>query len=151
MATSTPTTPDCPICTKWEDDPDQRVIELPQTRVSLNRDQFFTGYCFVYAKEHVTELFHLDAAVRNAVMAEVSAVAQALYNVLAPDKINYELLGNMAPHMHWHIVPRFSSDALWPRPHWSEPHPELLLNPEEYRARAELIRLQLAKEFPWTC
>ena len=144
-------TTSCPICTKWEDDPEQRVVELKQTLVTLNRDQFFPGYCFVYAKEHVTELFHLDDAVRSEVMAEVSAVAKALYNALRPDKINYELLGNMAPHMHWHIVPRFSSDPLWPRPHWSEPHQELLLNPEEYLRRAELIRSILTKEFTWTC
>jgi diadenosine tetraphosphate (Ap4A) HIT family hydrolase len=141
----------CPICTKWEDDPEQRVVELKQTLVTLNRDQFFTGYCFVYAKEHVTELFHLDDAVRDAVMAEVSAVAKALYNAFSPDKINYELLGNMAPHMHWHVVPRFTSDPLWPRPHWSEPHQELFLSDHEYRERAGLIRSQLMKEFPWIC
>ncbi|GFO70088.1 HIT family protein [Geomonas limicola] len=145
------TVPNCPICTKWQDDPDQRVIELTQTKVSLNRDQFFKGYCFVYAKDHVTELFHLDEAVRNQVMAEVTAVAQVLYNLFAPDKINYELLGNMAPHMHWHIVPRFASDPLWPRPHWSEPHTELLLTPQEYQERAAAIKAQLNKEFPWTC
>jgi diadenosine tetraphosphate (Ap4A) HIT family hydrolase len=141
----------CPICSKWEDDPDQRVVELKQTLVSLNRDQFFPGYCFVYAKVHVTELFHLEGPVRDAVMAEVSAVAKALYNAFRPDKINYELLGNMAPHMHWHVVPRSSEDPLWPRPHWSEPHSELLLPPGEYRERAELIRVELAKELPWIC
>ena len=141
----------CPICTKWDDDPEQRVVELKQTLVSLNRDQFFPGYCFVYAKKHVTELFHLEDSVRNEVMAEVSAVAKALYNTLRPDKINYELLGNMAPHMHWHIVPRFSSDPLWPRPHWSEPHQELFLSSQQYRERAELIKATLNKEFPWTC
>ena len=141
----------CPICTKWADDPEQRVVELQHTLVSLNRDQFFPGYCFVYAKQHVTELFHLEDAVRDAVMAEVSAVAKALYIALRPDKINYELLGNMAPHMHWHIVPRFSSDPLWPRPHWSEPHQELHLSSQQYRERAELIRSQLAKESPWIC
>ena len=135
----------CPICTKWQDEPEQRIVELDQTLVSLNRDQFFPGYCFVYTKEHVTELFHLDDAVRNAVMAEVTAVAKALYHVFAPDKINYELLGNMAPHMHWHIVPRFSTDPLWPRPHWSEPHQELLLTAGQYRERVELIKTQLAK------
>ncbi|MBJ6749045.1 HIT family protein [Geomonas anaerohicana] len=135
----------CPICTKWQDDVDQRVIELEHTMVSLNRDQFFAGYCFVYTKDHVTELFHLSETVRNGVMAEVCAVAEALYNAFSPDKINYELLGNMAPHMHWHVVPRRSSDALWPRPHWSEPHQELILKSEEYLARTELIRTHLGK------
>ena len=135
----------CPICTKWEDDPEQRIVELDQTLVSLNRNQFFPGYSFVYTKRHVTELFHLDEAVRNSVMAEVCAVAKALHAVFAPDKINYELLGNMAPHMHWHIVPRSSTDPLWPRPHWSEPHTELLLTSEGYRERVELIRKELKK------
>lgn len=135
----------CPICTKWEDDEDQRVVELEHTLVSLNRDQFFPGYCFVYTKTHVTELFHLDESVRNGVMAEVCAVAEALFNAFTPDKINYELLGNMAPHMHWHIVPRRSGDPLWPRPHWSEPHQELILKREEYLERATLIRTHLEK------
>lgn len=141
----------CPICTKWEDDPDQRVAELTYTRVTLNRDQFFPGYCFVFLKEHVTELFHLDEPTRNAVMGEVSAVAQALYNLYRPDKINYELLGNMAPHMHWHVLPRCSTDPLWPRPHWSEPHQERLLETAEYRERAQQLRTELAKELPWIC
>ena len=135
----------CPICSKWQDEPKQRIVELGETLVSLNRDQFFAGYCFVYTKSHVTELFHLDEATRNAVMAEVCAVARALYTVFGPDKINYELLGNMAPHMHWHIVPRFSTDQLWPRPHWSEPHQELLLTAQGYRERVELIRAELSK------
>ncbi|GFO54754.1 HIT family protein [Geomonas sp. Red276] len=135
----------CVICTKWQEEPEQRIIELDQTLVSLNRDQFFPGYCFVYTKEHVTELFHLEEAVRNQVMAEVTAVAKALYSAFSPDKINYELLGNMAPHMHWHLVPRRSGDPLWPRPHWSEPHQELILTDAEYRERVALIREHLAK------
>jgi diadenosine tetraphosphate (Ap4A) HIT family hydrolase len=135
----------CPICGKWEDEPQQRIVALERTLVSLNRDQFFPGYCFVYTKEHVTELFHLDEAYRNQVMAEVNAVAKALYEVFRPDKINYELLGNMAPHMHWHIVPRSAKDPLWPRPHWSEPHQELILTAEQTAKRADLIRQQLAK------
>ena len=74
----------------------------------LNRDQFFPGYCFVFTKEHVTELFHLDPVDRQGVMEEVNRVAAALATVFAPTKLNYELLGNMVPHMHWHLVPRFA-------------------------------------------
>lgn len=136
----------CPICRKWDDEPEQRIAVLDRTLVSLNRDQYFPGYCFVYTKEHVTELFHLDEAVRNQVMAEVNAVAKALYEAFRPDKINYELLGNMAPHMHWHIVPRSAADPLWPRPHWSEPHQELILSLEETARRIELIKSRLTRD-----
>lgn len=60
-------------------------------------------------------------------MEEVSRTAAALAGLFKPDKINYELLGNMVPHIHWHLVPRFSTELLWPRPIWSEPTQKLSL------------------------
>ena len=131
------------MCTKWNDDADLRIAELDHCYVLLNRDQFFAGYCFVFTKDHVTELFHLDQALRAAVMEEVNRVASALFAIFRPAKINYELLGNMVPHMHWHIVPRFSDDPLWPRPIWSEPHDPLILSPADYRSRIESIAMAL--------
>jgi len=130
----------CPMCTKWGDEPDLRIVELEQCFVLLNRDQFFPGYTFVFAKSHVTELFHLDRQTRQNVMEEVSAVASSLYNLFKPAKINYELLGNMVPHMHWHLVPRFTTDPLWPRPIWSDPHEPVTLTPDAYAERIELIK-----------
>jgi len=134
---------DCPMCRRWNDDSDLRIVELPHSYVILNRDQYFSGYTLLLTKIHVTEMFHLDRAVRTALMEEVSLVAEALYKTYAPAKINYELLGNMVPHIHWHIVPRFSSEPLWPRPIWAEPHAERLLAPEEYLHHIESIRSAL--------
>ena len=130
----------CPMCRRWDDDADLRIVELEHSFVTLNRDQFFPGYTLLFTKQHVTELFHLDREVRTGLMEEVSRVAEALSGVFRADKINYELLGNMVPHIHWHLVPRFSSEALWPRPIWSEAHDELLLSPQAYRERIGLIR-----------
>lgn len=130
----------CPMCTKWLDEPDLRIAELEFCLVMLNRDQFFPGYTFVFPREHVTELFHLDRNFRSDLMEEVTDVAAALYRLFKPAKMNYELLGNMVPHMHWHLVPRFADDALWPRPIWSEPHEPVLLTAEGYAERIALIR-----------
>ncbi|MSN25062.1 MAG: HIT domain-containing protein [Geobacter sp.] len=133
----------CPMCQRWNDDADLRIIEMPHSYAVLNRDQFFPGYTLLFTKEHVTELFHLDPSVRSALMEEVSRVAEALYDTFSPAKINYELLGNMVPHIHWHIVPRFASEALWPRPIWAETHKELILAPDEYQQRITRIRSAL--------
>jgi diadenosine tetraphosphate (Ap4A) HIT family hydrolase len=134
----------CPMCCRWDDDADLRVVELEHSLATLNRDQFFPGYTLLFTRQHVTELFHLDHAVRTGLMEEVSRVAGALFAVFQPDKINYELLGNMVPHIHWHLVPRFTTEPLWPRPIWSEPHQEQLLSPDGYRDRIKLIRRALA-------
>lgn len=136
-------TPGCPMCRKWEDDSDLRIAELDYCYIVLNRDQFFNGYCFVFAKDHVTELFHLDMVTRQGIIEEVNRVAAALFQVFSPTKINYELLGNMVPHMHWHLIPRFTNDPLWPKPIWSAPHTEAALSTEEYRQRIEQIRSAL--------
>jgi diadenosine tetraphosphate (Ap4A) HIT family hydrolase len=133
----------CTMCTKWNDEPELRIAEFDFCYAILNRDQFFPGYTFVVSKRHVTELFHLNRNSREVVMEEVTRVATALYKLFQPDKINYELLGNMVPHMHWHLIPRFGTDSLWPRPIWSEPHPEKNLTASEYAKRIELIREQL--------
>lgn len=135
---------DCPMCRRWNDDSDLRIVELEHSYVMLNRDQYFPGYTLLFTRQHVTELFHLDRAVRSGLMEEVSRVAEALFTLFRPDKINYELLGNMVPHIHWHLVPRHATEPLWPRPIWSEAHAELLLSPDEYRERIELIRRALA-------
>jgi len=130
----------CPMCNRWDDHADLRITELEHSFVVLNPDQFFPGYTLLFTKQHVTELFHLDRAVRSGLMEEVSRVAEALFTLFHPDKINYELLGNMVPHIHWHLVPRHAAEPLWPRPIWSETHSELLLSPQEYRERISAIR-----------
>jgi diadenosine tetraphosphate (Ap4A) HIT family hydrolase len=136
---------ECIMCRRWQDEPDLRIIELEHCFVQLNRDQYFPGYSFVITREHVTELFHLDQQVRQSIVEEVNRVAAALFQVYQPTKMNYELLGNMVPHMHWHLVPRFSSEPLWPRPIWSEPHPDKLLTTEQYRIEIARIRQTLTQ------
>jgi diadenosine tetraphosphate (Ap4A) HIT family hydrolase len=53
-------------------------------------------------------------------MRIVFAVETAVRAVFAPDKINLASFGNMAPHLHWHIIPRFNNDAHFPEPVWGK-------------------------------
>lgn len=135
----------CSMCSRWVDDAELQIVETEHAQVVLNRDQFFRGYTLLFTRAHVTELFHLAPDTRQALMEDVSRVAAALDRVFSPTKMNYELLGNMVPHMHWHLVPRFSHDPLWPRPIWSEPHDEVHLEPQEYAQRIEAIRAALER------
>lgn len=131
---------DCPMCHRWTTDADLRIAELEHSYLILNRDQFFPGYTLLFTKTHVPELFHLDREVRISHIEEVNRVAEALYTAFSPTKINYELLGNMVPHIHWHIVPRFDTEPLWPRPIWAEQHDEIMLAADEYERRINEIR-----------
>jgi diadenosine tetraphosphate (Ap4A) HIT family hydrolase len=56
---------------------------------------------------------------RDHLMTLVFAVEEAVRHVMRPDKINIAALGNMVPHMHWHVIPRFRDDIFFPGSVWS--------------------------------
>jgi len=68
---------------------------------------------------HVAEMTDLTPGERDHLMALVFAVEEAIRHVMHPDKINVAALGNMVPHIHWHVIPRFVDDAFFPGSAWS--------------------------------
>ena len=120
------------------------IADLGTSRAYFNEDQFFPGWVIVVLRRHAVELYDLEARERAALIEEVSRVAQALVRVYRPVKMNYELLGNQVPHIHWHLVPRLPDD---PEPHWPVwrvPHDPKPLPVDEASRRIALIRAALA-------
>jgi diadenosine tetraphosphate (Ap4A) HIT family hydrolase len=120
------------------------IAELETSRVFLHEDQFFPGYVLLVLRRHVTELYDLSVAERATLMEEVSRVAQALARVFRPVKMNYELLGNLVPHIHWHLVPRLATDPGLRGPIWTVEHQPAPLAAAAARERIEAIRRALA-------
>ncbi len=87
-------------------------------RVVLVPDPDYPGFCRVILNQHVREVTDLPVADRTALMAVVFAVEETIRAVLAPDKINLASLGNVTPHVHWHVIPRFRDDRHFPQPIW---------------------------------
>lgn len=94
------------------------VCELKTSYVVLGDSQFYKGYTLLLSKTHCTELHHLDIQTRFDFLHEMAIVAEAVYTVCQPQKINYELLGNKHPHLHWHIFPRYKDDPNPLKPIW---------------------------------
>ena len=94
-------------------------------------------------KRHVTELYHLSPNERARFCEEMIRVAKALNEALNPDKMNYELLGNVSAHMHWHLIPRYKNDGFWGLPIWVRRHKEKRLTDEEYQELIKTIRKHL--------
>ncbi|MBH0202504.1 MAG: HIT family protein [Nitrospira sp.] len=78
-------------------------------------------------QRHATELFELAPTERFQLIEEVNRVAKTLAKTYQAKKINYELLGNQLPHIHWHIIPRLVGDPAPLEPVWRVPHSPLLL------------------------
>jgi diadenosine tetraphosphate (Ap4A) HIT family hydrolase len=114
------------------------IADLRLTTAYLFEDQFFPGWTVLVLNRHATELFHLSQTERSQVIEDVSDVSRALYQTFHAVKINYELLGNQLPHIHWHLIPRLLTDPAPTQPVWTIQHqPCLLTNPElAHRIRA---------------
>jgi len=79
----------------------------------------FPAFYRVVWNTHVAEFSDLDAASRQHCMEVVTVVEQALRDHLQPTKINLAALGNMVPHLHWHVIARYGWDSRFPAPVWA--------------------------------
>jgi len=105
-------------------------------RVILVNDASYPGFCRVIWNEHVKEMTDLTPQMRSELMQTVFAVESAVREIMQPEKINLASLGNMTPHLHWHVIPRFADDNHFPNSIWSAPlRHSRVVNTNEIRSR----------------
>ena len=112
------TTTDCPLC---RESGGQLVWRGQRLRVIRAEEAGFPAFYRVVWNAHVAEFSDLSSADRQHCMEAVAVVEQALRDHLAPTKINLAALGNMVPHLHWHVIARFDWDSHFPAPVWAAP------------------------------
>ena len=110
------TTTSCPLCT---DVGGTLVFKGEKFRVIRAEEPGFPAFYRVVWAEHVAEFSELGPDDRSLCMAAVVAVELALREQVQPTKVNLAALGNMVPHLHWHVVARFDWDSHFPAPVWA--------------------------------
>src|SRR5688572_20164511 len=125
-------TPSCEFCSSpggavlWQNDL-CRVVRVDEPD--------YPGFVRVILNRHAREMSDLEPAEREAMMRVVFEVEAAVRESMGADKMNIASLGNQTPHVHWHVIPRFSDDRHFPTPVWSTPQREAKV-PDERRERA---------------
>ena len=94
------------------------VWENALCRVVSVTDPDYPGFCRVILNRHEREMTDLSENEQQELMRIVLAVEATVRRVLNADKINLASLGNMTPHVHWHIIPRWREDRCFPNPIW---------------------------------
>jgi diadenosine tetraphosphate (Ap4A) HIT family hydrolase len=107
----------CPLCTS---DGGELIWKNHELRVILANEPELPGFCRVIWSEHVAEMSDLTLDQRTRLLHIVFLIEKIMLEVMQPDKINLAALGNMVPHLHWHIIPRFKEDVFFPGSVWSE-------------------------------
>lgn len=110
------TNPACPLC---EGDGGLLVFRNEDLRIIQASEAGFPAFYRVVWNRHVAEFSDLSAAERQVCMHAVVKVEQVLRSELQPAKINLAALGNLVPHLHWHVIARFEGDSRFPAPVWA--------------------------------
>jgi diadenosine tetraphosphate (Ap4A) HIT family hydrolase len=96
------------------------VARLAASSWYLPQNQTYRGHgVLVFDRRHVTRLDQLAGTEWEAYAADLHRVVQAIVSVCRPDHVNVESLGNVVPHLHWHVVPRYKNDGRWGQPIWA--------------------------------
>jgi diadenosine tetraphosphate (Ap4A) HIT family hydrolase len=114
---------DCPVCElvgrdldKAEDENGIAIADLSFSRLFLQKNQYVQGYCVLMCHRHVIEPYELTDDERAKYFSDLSLVGRGLQKVFNADKLNYNILGNLVPHLHTHFLPRYFNDPAPRRP-----------------------------------
>ena len=108
--------PACPLCS---DVGGVLITQSARWRVIRAEDGNFPAFYRLIWQDHRAEFSALSRAERIECMELVTAIERALIAALRPTKINLAALGNIVPHLHWHVIARFEGDSHFPNPVWA--------------------------------
>lgn len=110
-------------CVLCESDGGLVIARAPQFRVVRVVDgdeaRRFPAFYRLIWTAHVAEFSDLPVTDRHACMDAVTEIERVLRSLLAPTKVNLATLGNVVPHLHWHVIARFDWDSHFPAPVWA--------------------------------
>ena len=139
----TTTVSECVLCAQ---DGGALIWRGEKLRLIRAAEEGFPAFYRVIWNAHAAELSDLSDDDRNLCMRAVAAVERVMRDTLAPTKINLAALGNMVPHLHWHVIARFDWDSHFPASVWaSAQRPRNADKEAAVAAQLSLLDAQLAE------
>ena len=86
----------------------------------LGDPQILPGYCLLLPDPVVPHLNALSAEARRQFLDDMTRLGDAVLAMTGAERINYEILGNVEPALHAHVIPRYANEpaADRQRPVW---------------------------------
>jgi len=95
------------------------VAQLTVSSLYLAANQTYRGQCLLVLDiRHATRPDDLSRKEWCAFCSDLHAAEMAIAGAVKPDHMNVAALGNVIPHLHWHIIPRYRDDPRWGAPIW---------------------------------
>lgn len=76
----------------------------------LGDPQITRGYCLLLPDPVVPDLNALTGDARRQFLDDMAALGDAVLAATDADRVNYEILGNVEPALHAHVIPRHAAE-----------------------------------------
>jgi diadenosine tetraphosphate (Ap4A) HIT family hydrolase len=97
------------------------IAKLSSGWAVLGDKQVLPGYSLLLPDPVVPHLNAMSLEARKQFLFDMSMLGEAILNVTGATRINYEMLGNLEPALHAHVIPRYpekESETLRTKPIW---------------------------------
>lgn len=96
------------------------IMRMKSGWAVLGDPQITHGYCLLLPDPVVPDLNALGGDARQQFLDDMAKLGDALLAETGAERINYEILGNVEPALHAHVIPRHASEdpALRTKPVW---------------------------------
>jgi histidine triad (HIT) family protein len=108
---------DCVFCKIRDGEiPSMRVLENERTFTIMDINPLNSGHCLVIPKAHAATIFDAEVEDLEAAITMAKRVALAIQRALKPDGLNVLQANGAAafqsvPHLHFHLIPRWTNDG----------------------------------------
>lgn len=86
------------------------IVRMPSGWAVLGDPQITPGYCLLLPDPVVPDLNALTGAARAQFLSDMARLGDAVLVETGAERINYEILGNVEPALHAHVIPRHAAE-----------------------------------------
>lgn len=120
------------------------IARLASGALAHYSDREFPGRCVLAYHEHAEKLEELSPSALTTLILDVQRAGKAIRKATGAGRINYAVLGNAAPHIHVHLIPRaFPGDRHGTDTPWGPPPQSFPVSTSESQRLRNLIAQNL--------
>ena len=96
------------------------IVKNHLYRIIKVQNNDYPVYFQLIINNHIKELSELSYIDSLKVFDAIYLLDQLICEIYNVDKINIASLGNVVPHLHWHIIGRYKNDKHFPNSIWGD-------------------------------
>ncbi len=89
------------------------IKEYKYWKIMLHSNQCYLGTTVLWCKRDIIDFFDMNAKEREEFWKVAKKLRNVVVDIFKPDIINYVALGNVTPHLHIKMMPRYKEKRIF--------------------------------------